>query len=35
MEQPLKITFRNIIPAHIEVIEPIIREHTGKHGQDH
>ena len=30
MQQPVKITFRNIPPAHKEVLDPIIREHTGK-----
>lgn len=30
MEQSVKITFRNILPAHKEILDPIIREHAGK-----
>ncbi len=30
MEQPLKIVYRNILPAHKDVIDPIMREHAVK-----
>ncbi len=30
MEQPLKIVFRKILPAHKEALDPIIREHAAR-----